>query len=73
MVEIFLALCPILLVVLKSIISGRYSVEGKKKRADYERDKELANQDSMGISRRLSNGLGRIRLYNRKKRRRNTP
>jgi len=60
MVEIFLGLCPILLVVFKSIISGRYSVEGKKKRADYERDKEIANKDHIAKSKRLSNLVDRV-------------
>ena len=68
MVEILLALGPVLLVILKSILSGRYSVEGKKKRDDYERDKELTEQDSPGISVRLSNGFDRLRLFNRKNR-----
>ncbi len=54
MVEILVALGPVLLVILKGILSGRYSAEGKKKRASYERDKEIANKDHAAKSKRLS-------------------
>lgn len=54
MVEILIALGPVLLVILKGILSGRYSVEGKKKRASYERDKEIASKDHAAKSKRLS-------------------
>ena len=68
MVEILIALGPVLLVILKGVLSGRYSVEGKKKRDDYERDKMLIDQDSPGISKRLSDGFDKLRLFNRKDR-----
>jgi hypothetical protein len=59
-VELLIALGPVLLVILKSYLSGRYSVEGKKKRDDYERDKEIANKDHAAKSKRLSDLVDRV-------------
>ena len=61
MVEIMVALGPILLIILKSVIVDRYSVDGKKKRVDYGENKEIVEGDSKKISARLSNAFDRVR------------
>lgn len=60
MVEILLALMPVLLIILKSVLSGKYSAEGKKKRDAYERDKEIADKDHAAKSKRLSDLVDRV-------------
>jgi len=51
------------------ILKQRYSTENIQKRTRYERGKELAEQDSIAISKRLYDLHQRLRLYNRKKKR----
>lgn len=67
MVSLLIAIAPLLLTILGSIAKASFSEEGKRKREEYERDKELAEQDSIAISKRLSDGFDRLRLHNRKK------
>ena len=69
MIETVLTILAGFIGIAGIIIKSRYSKEATKKRSDYERDKELANQDSFAISKRLSDLRKRLRIHNRKKKR----
>lgn len=56
-----------LLGLLGGVAERHYSKEAIKKRDNHERDKELAEQDSPAISKRLSDLHKRLRIHNRKK------
>lgn len=64
-----LTILSAILGLLGGIVERRYSEKAIKKRDNDERDKELANQDSPAISKRLSNLRKRLRIHNRKKKR----
>lgn len=61
-------LISILLSIFIGIFQWHNSPERKQKRNDHERDKELANQDSIAISKRLSDLYDKLWIHNRKKR-----
>lgn len=68
MLTTILTIVSVLIGLIGGIAEKHYEPEAIKKRDDYERDKELNDQDSAGISVRLSNAFDRLRLFNRKNR-----
>ena len=67
MIELILTIVAGVVSILVIIVKSRSSEESRKLRDDNERDKELANQDSFAISKRLSDKWKRLRIHNRKK------
>ena len=61
-------LITVILSIIVGFVQWYNEPEKVKKRNDHERDKELSNQDSIAISQRLSDGLDRMRIFNRKNR-----
>ena len=68
MLTTILSIISVVVGVVGSILERRYSGGEIKKRDNYERDKELAGQDSPAIGKRLSDLRDRMRAKNR-----NTP
>ena len=67
MIELILTIVAGVVSIVVIIVKSRSSEESRKKRNDNERDKELANQDSPAISKRLAGLHKRLRIHNRKK------
>ena len=64
MPDTILTILSAILGLLGGIVERRYSKEAVKERDDYERDKELASQDSPAIGRRLSDLHDKLRKKN---------
>ena len=62
-------LIVMVLTLLVGAVSWYTSEEKQSKRDNDERDKELADQDSAAISKRLADKWKRLRIHNRKKKR----
>jgi len=67
MIELVLTIVAGIISIAVIVIKSRSSEESRKERNDNERRKELAEQDSFAISKRLSNLRKRLRIHNRKK------
>ena len=67
MLTTVLTIISVLIGIVGGVLERRYSEEGQRKRREYERDKELAEQNSIAISKRLSDYFDRLRLHNSKK------
>ena len=67
MLTTVLTIISVLIGMVGGVLERRYSQDAVKKREDNKRDKELAKQDSIAISKRLSDYFDRLRLYNSKK------
>jgi hypothetical protein len=67
MTSTILTILSAILGLMGGIVERRYSKEAVKKRDNNERDKELAEQDSPAISKRLADLAKRLRIHNRKK------
>jgi len=65
MLTTILTIISALIGLVGGVLERRYSTEEIKKRSDYERDEELANQDSPAIGKRLSDLRDRMRKKNR--------
>ncbi len=69
MIETILTIVAGVISIVVIIVKSRSSEESREKRDKDERDKELANQDSPAIGKRLSNLRKLLRIHNRKKKR----
>jgi len=67
MIELVLTIVAGIISIAVIVVKSRSSEESRKERNDNERRKELAEQDSFAISKRLSNLRKRLRIHNRKK------
>ena len=66
--EVLLHIILAILGLLGGMVERHYSDDAVKERDNDERDRELAEQNSTAISKRLSDGIRRVRLRNKKKR-----
>ena len=69
MIELILTIVAGVVSVVVIIVKSRSSEESRKERDNDERDKELVEQDSPAISKRLSDLARMLRIHNRKKKR----
>ena len=67
MLTTILTIISALIGIIGGVIEKHYEPEAIEKRDEDEKNKELANQDSFAISKRLSDLRKRLRLRNSKK------
>jgi hypothetical protein len=65
MIEGIISILVVIFGIVGVLFKKRYSDKSIEDRKDRERDKELVQQNSPAISRRLSSGLDRMRKRNK--------
>ena len=67
MLTTVLSIISVLIGIIGGILERRYTPDAIKKRSNRERDKEIADKDHVGKSKRLSDLMDAIRLRGAKK------